>query len=96
MKSGSQWPIGSTLRFTNQVTDLPGCAHLCQTAVIVLSDAKLIMPPSSNDKEGPQLRQRVYAFAAGSEGWVLPEHLELIPASSLPPEHPPHSPSQRF
>jgi len=95
MKSSSQWPVGSTLRFSAAVASIPGCDYLVGSAVIVLSDPKLVVPPSNNGKDGPQLRQRVYAFAAGSEGWVLPTHLEPIPASSLPPERPSHSSSRQ-
>lgn len=79
MQTHRSWPVGTSLRFASEITDIPDCAHLAGTAVIVLSRPQLMRPPNANDQD-PQLRQLVYAFAAAGEGWVLPGHLEALPS----------------
>lgn len=79
MQTRGSWPVGSSLRFTPEISDMANCAQLAGTAVIVLSRPQLMQAPKGQSTE-PQLRQLVYSFAAAGEGWVLPEHLEPLPA----------------
>lgn len=78
METHRNWPVGTSLRFTREIATLPNCAHLAGTAVIVLSRPQLMRPPQGPE-DHPQLRQLVYSFVAGGEGWVLPSHLEPLP-----------------
>jgi hypothetical protein len=83
MQPQTHWPVGSSLRFSAEVATLPGCAHLAKTAVIVLTPPEFLTAPAGRGQGEPEMRQLVYAFAAGGEGWVLPEHLEPIPVTML-------------
>lgn len=81
MQTHRSWPVGTSLRFTADISALPDCAYLAGTAVIVLGRPQLMRPAQGAGKD-PQLRQLVYSFAAAGEGWVLPAHLEPLPAPS--------------
>lgn len=83
MQPSMYWPVGSSLRFTAEVANLPDCAYLAGTAVLVLTPPKLLPASLVFGGTRPQMQQKIYAFAAGIESWVQPEFLEPIPVSML-------------
>ncbi len=83
MQSPIYWPVGSSLRFTAEAANTPGCDALVGTAVLVLTPPQVLPAARSPDKTQPLLEQKVYAFAASVETWVRTDLLEPIPVSMI-------------
>jgi hypothetical protein len=83
MQSAIYWPVGSSLRFTAEVGNMPGCAYLAETAVLVLTPPRDISSVRLPDRSKPMLEQMIYSFAAGGESWVQTSLLEPIPVSMM-------------
>ena len=82
MPFSKHWPVGSSLRFTAEVANLPDCGALAGTPVIVLTPPRS-MPIHPGDGRVRQIQQKVYAFAAKGECWVQARYLVPIPFSML-------------
>ncbi len=83
MPSPIYWPVGSSLRFTAEVANMPGCAYLVETTVLVLTPPRELPSARSPGNGKSTLEQKVYAFAAGIESWVQTDLLEPIPVSMM-------------
>lgn len=75
-RPSSHWPVGIRLRFKLDADLKPQHQHLRGTAVLVLSELRLIGPSEAPNPYS--WRQEVLAFGLGcAQGWARPEHLEL-------------------
>ena len=83
-RPASQWPVGARLRFKTGASLEPRHQSLAGTAVLVLSELKLIGP--TGPKHSYSWRQEVLAMALGAKlGLARPDQLEL-PVDGLDPE----------
>lgn len=83
-RPSSQWPVGARLRFKADAALEPRFHFLRGSAVLVLSELKLIGP--SGPSRRYSWRQEVLALALGAkQGLAKPDQLEL-PVDGADPE----------
>ena len=83
MQSPFYWPVGSSLRFTADIAEIPECGDLVGTLALVLTAPRELNTVRVPDSAKPILEQKVYAFASGEETWVQTNFLEPIPVSMM-------------